>query len=102
MRIQNTADGMLRKSIVRLQPKQAAMKPKVSEPHMAPIDVIDPTQDTSMEKGRICQKTLSCVGKFAFSPCSFVNGPDTSGVSGEMSFGSAGDIQPKIVPKNQH
>lgn len=76
MRIQNTADGMLRKSIVRLHPKHADMTPNVNEPHMAPIEVIEPTHEI----------------------CSFVNGPDMSGVSSEESFGRAGDIHPRIVP----
>lgn len=55
------------------------MKPNVNEPHMAPTDVIAAIQDI----------------------CSFDNGPVTSGVFGDESCAIAGDIHPRIVPKEE-
>lgn len=76
MRIQKTVTGMAKNNIDSLIPKQADMKPNVSEPHIAPIDVTDPIHEI----------------------CSFVNGPDTSGVFGDDNIAVAGEIHPSIEP----
>lgn len=57
----------------------AAMKPNVNEPHMAPSAVIDAIHDI----------------------CSLFNGPVISGVSGDDSCAMAGEIHPRIVPKEE-
>lgn len=76
MSIQKTVDGKAKKIIARLQPKNVVKNPNVNDPHIAPMFVTDPTQDTSDDD----------------------NGPEIRGVFSDKSFGRAGENQPMMAP----
>lgn len=69
MRSQNMIDGIVRRSVERLHPWSDVIKPNKNEPQITPAGPIEPIHDI----------------------CSFVNGPDESGVWKFANFGSAGE-----------
>lgn len=73
---QNSIDGMEISSIARLHPRNAVSNPVVNVPPNAPIELIDPIQES----------------------CSYVNGPVFSGESSDRSVGIEGDIHPNNNP----
>lgn len=67
---------MTNNNIARLQPNKDMKYPNAIDPIKHPIFDVDAIHET----------------------CSLVNGPDCSGVSAEINFGSAGAVQPRLVP----
>lgn len=68
--------GIASKSVARLQPNKDEMKPNINDPNRIPIALNEPIHEI----------------------CSFVNGPDKSGVSSVAKSARAGEMNPASEP----
>ena len=76
MSTQKSIEGTERSSIARLHPMNVVSSPVVNVPERAPIELIDPIQES----------------------CSFVKGPDFNGEFSDKSVGSDGLSHPSNSP----